>query len=221
MLLPLREPSVYSRAERLSDAALHVTGVIGALVAAPIIIILAAVWFGDAGTVTAAAVYGGSLFAMLTCSAVYHMAPLPAWKDWLRRMDQSAIYVKIAGTFTPFAVLAGSSTGLFLAGLWSAALAGAAMILFGPTGIKWPSLILYLAIGWVGVAAGQPMIAALSAPGFALIVIGGLLYTIGVIFFLWERLPFHNTIWHGFVLVATAIFYAAVLVELWGRSGAI
>ena len=100
----------------------------------PVLITLAAVWFGDATTVIAAVVYGVSLLAMLVCSAVYNMTPRPAWKDLLRRLDQSAIYVKIAGTYTPFAVLTGSHAGFFLAGVWGAAIAGASLILFSPTG---------------------------------------------------------------------------------------
>lgn len=220
-MLPTRVPLVYSRAERLSDAAVHVMGVLAALMAAPVLITLAAVWFGDAGTVTAAAVYSISLVAMLTCSAIYHLAPLPAWKDFLRRVDQTAIYLKIAGTYTPFVVMSGTSAGLFLAGLWSAALTGAAMILFGSTRLRWPSLFLYLAIGWAGAWIGRPLFDAMSPETFWLIVTGGCIYTLGVVFFLWERLPFHNTIWHVFVLTATAILYSAVLVEFWGRSAGI
>jgi len=220
-MLPTRVPQVYSRAERLSDAAVHVAGVLAALMAAPVLITLAAVWFGDVGTVTAATVYSLSLVGMVTCSAIYHLAPLPAWKDFLRRVDQTAIYIKIAGTYTPFAVMAGTSAGIFLAGLWSAAFAGAAMILFGSTRMRLPSLVLYLGIGWAGVWAGQPLFEAISPESFWLILVGGCLYTFGVVFFLWERLPFHNTIWHVFVLAATAILYSAILVEFWGRAAGI
>ena len=78
--------------------------------------------------------------------------------------------------------------------------------------------MLYLALGWAGAVIGGPLIHALSPAGFALILAGGALYTLGVVFFLWERLPFHNTIWHVFVLAASWILYAAVVVELWGRA---
>lgn len=219
-MLRKRMPTVYSRAEMVSDAAVHVAGVIAALVAAPVLVTLAVVWFGDRGTVAAVLVYGLSLVVMLACSAVYHMAPLPAWKDFLRRIDQTAIYLKIAGTYTPFAVLTGSHAGLFLTGIWGAALAGASLILFGPARLKRPSLLLYLAIGWAGMLIGQPLLADLSPAGFALILSGGGLYTLGILFYLWERLPFQTTIWHVFVLTASAVLYSAVLVELWGRAGA-
>lgn len=216
-----RNPNVYTRAELLSDATVHVAGVTAALVAAPVAVVYAALWIGDGPTVTATAVYGLSLLAMLSCSALYNMVHRPDWKDRLRRIDQSVIYLKIAGTYTPFAALAGSSAAVFLAGIWSAALAGAAMILFGSERLRRPSLVLYLAIGWAGLVAGQPLFAALSPEAVTLIVTGGCLYTLGVVFFLWERLPFHYTIWHVFVLAATAVVYAAVLVEFSGRASLI
>jgi hemolysin III len=211
---------IYSRAERISDAAVHVAGVLAALIAAPVIVTLAVVWFGDGVTVGAALIYALSLVAMLVCSAIYNMTQSPAWQDLLRRIDQTAIYVKIAGTYTPFAVLTGSHAGLFLTGIWGAALAGASLILFGPARLKRPSLVLYLAIGWAGVLAGQPLFSALNPAAFTLIVAGGSLYTFGVVFHLWAWLPFHNTIWHVFVLTATAVLYTAVLIELWGRAAA-
>lgn len=211
-------PSAYSRAERLSDAVVHVTGLLAALLAAPVLVTLAAVWVGDVAVVAAALVYGVSLVAMLACSALYHMTPAPAWKQLLRRFDHSAIYLKIAGTYTPFAVLAGAAAVPLLAGLWGAAVAGISLRLFRETTSVWIGVVLYLAMGWAGVAFGGEILQGMSPAGFALMVAGGLMYTGGIVFFLWERLPFHTTIWHVCVLVATGIFYAAVMVEL--RSGA-
>lgn len=215
-----RVPMEYSRAELVTDAAVHATGIVLALVAVPVLVTLAAVWLKDAGAVIAALIYGASLLAMLVCSAIYNMVPLPAWKDLLRRIDQSAIYLKIAGTYTPFAVLTGTHAGFFLAGIWGTALAGVSLMILSPARLRWASLALYLGLGWAGALLGGELTAALSPAGFGLIVAGGVLYTLGLVFFLWERLPFHNTIWHGFVLTASAILYAAVLIEIWGRAAA-
>jgi hemolysin III len=217
-MLPVRVPPVYSYAELRSDAVVHVTGVVAAMVAAPVLVFLAVAWLGDAGTVSAALVYAVCLVAMLVCSALYNMVRLPERRDLFRRIDQSAIYFKIAGTYTPFAVLTGAHAGPLLVGVWGAALGGAALVIFGPAGIRRPSVVLYLALGWIGAALGGPLIDGLSGEGLALIVTGGVLYSAGVLFLLWERLPHHNTIWHVFVLAATAIVYVAVLVEL--RHGA-
>jgi hemolysin III len=213
-----RVPAGYSRAEQRSDAAVHFMGVLFAVVAAPILILLSARWTGDRTTVAAAAVYGFCLFAMVCCSAAYHMSPRPGWKDTLRRIDQTAIYLMIAGSYTPFAVLTGSHAGAFLAGLWGSALLGSALILFSPRRLRWLSLALYLGMGWAGMWLGGTMLGALTPEAYALILSGGALYTTGVVFFLWERLPFHNTIWHLFVLAASAIVYAAVVIELWTRA---
>jgi len=213
-----RVPMVYSRAEVLSDAAVHAVGLVSALIAVPVLVTLAAVWFGDPTTIAAAAVYGLSLISMFACSAIYNLVSLPSWKDFLRRVDQSAIYVKIAGSYTPFAVLTGTHAGFFLAGVWGTAMLGASLIILYPSRLKWASILLYLGLGWLGGLIGAPMLAALSPAGFALIVAAGSLYTAGLLFFLWESLPFHNTIWHVFVLAASFVLYAAVLLELSGRA---
>ncbi len=203
----------YSRAELLSDACIHVMGLVSVLMAVPVLITLAAVWRGDSAAVTGSVVYGVTLVGMILCSALYHMVRIPSWRGTLRRLDHTAIYLKIAGTYTPFILLAGGST-LLLGMIWTAAFAGSILKILDPGRYQWIALALYLAMGWAGAVAGDAMIAHLSMPVFVLILVGGGIYTLGVIFFLWEVLPFHNTIWHAFVLVASAIFYAAVMVEL-------
>lgn len=205
---------IYTRAEYISDAVVHITGLVAALIAVPVIITLTAVWSGEANTITAMTIYGICLIAMLGCSALYNMVMRPSWRDLLRRIDQSAIYLKIAGTYTPFVALTGSQAGLFLAGIWGVALTGTSLILFSRGRVRALSLILYLGLGWAGAIWGGPLVATLSTPGFILLLIGGLIYTVGVIFLLWESLPFHNTIWHIFVLAATFVCYSAVMVEL-------
>jgi hemolysin III len=216
-----RLPAVYSRAERISDAAVHAAGILAALIAVPVLVTLAAVWVGDASTVAGAVVYGVSLIAMFCCSAIYNLVSIPDRRDLFRRVDQSAIYVKIAGSYTPFAVLTGTHASLFLTGIWGMALFGASLIFFAPARLKWPSLCLYLGLGWAGVILGRPLVEALSPTGLALILIAGGTYTAGIVFYLWERLPFHNTIWHVFVFAASFVLYAALLVELSDRAGSL
>ncbi len=214
----IRAPGTYSPAERRSDAAIHIAGVASAIIAVPTLITLTAIWYGDTTIVAAAVIYGLSLLAMLSCSALYNMARLPEWNAAFRRIDQSAIYLKIAGTYTPLAVLTGTHAGWFLTGIWGAALAGISLLHLRRDGPRWPSLVLYLGIGWAGVFFGQHVFAGLTPVGFNLLLAGGLIYTAGVAFFLWESLPFHYAIWHGFVLAATWLVYAAVIAELWSRA---
>lgn len=205
--------TAYSRSERLSDAVIHVTGLVAVAVAVPLLITMAAYLRGDFTAVLAVSVYGLGLLAMILCSALYNMIAHPGWAGVLKRLDHSAIYVKIAGTYTPFTLLSGQGFWL-LAGLWGAALAGVGIKLVSPDRFRTLTLALYLAMGWAGLLAGGGFLATLSGPVVALILAGGLLYTVGVAFYLWDRLPFHYTIWHALVLAASGTFYAAVTLHL-------
>jgi hemolysin III len=199
----------------LADALLHVIGVVSALIAVPVMVTLAAVWYGDASTVGAALIYGISMIAMLTCSACYHLALDGRAKQILRRLDHAAIYVKIAGTYTPLAVLlAGDAAPSILAGIWGAALVGVAFKMVSARRWQAFTLTLYLAMGWAVVVIGAPILNSVSSATFMLIAAGGGLYTVGVLFLYWERLRFHNAIWHAFVLIATFLIYAAILLEV-------
>lgn len=206
--------SDYSRAEFLSDAVIQIAGVSIALLAVPVLVTLTAVWRGDLSAMLGALIYGATLIAMLLCSALYHIVPHQRWKTLLRRLDHSAIYFKIAGTYTPFTLMSGGNGAALLTGLWGAAVAGSALRIFRPERFRWVAFGLYLAMGWAGLLVGWSLFAELSAPVMTLILTGGILYTVGTVFFLLDVLPFHNTIWHGFVVVASAVFYAAVMVHL-------
>lgn len=206
---------VYRTAERVSDAVIHVLGLALAFLSVPVLVTLSAVWRGDLPAVAGTLIYGTTLIAMLLCSALYHLIPAPAWKDVLRRLDHSAIYFKIAGTYTPFTLLSGGHGAVLLTGLWGAAIAGCGLKIFAPVDrFRWIALALYLAMGWAGIVAGWSLFGSLSAVVFSLILIGGLIYTAGIVFFLWEVLPYHNTVWHAFVLAASIVFFAAVTTHL-------
>lgn len=208
-------PRAYSRAERIADGVLHVVGVSAALIAVPVIITLTVVWHGDAASVAAASVYGVSMIAMFAFSASYNMVEHPRLKPVLRRFDHSAIYVKIAGTYTPFAVLLGGlSAAPLLTGIWLAALAGICLRVLAAGRFEWLALLLYLGMGWAVVLFGRPILAEMTTASLVLLLVGGGLYSVGIIFHLWERLPYQNAIWHALVLVATFVFYAAVMVEV-------
>ncbi len=204
----------YSRAELVSDGVVHVVGLVLASVAVPVLIWTAVTVRGDWAAVSATAVYSVTLIAMLGCSAIYNMSRTDRWLPILKRMDHSAIYLKIAGTYTPVVALTGGAGLPFLLAIWTAALSGAGLKIASPDRLRWMGLALYLGLGWAGVALGGGLFEALSGPALALVVAGGLTYTAGVAFFLWNRLPFHNTIWHVFVLAATICFYAAIYLEV-------
>jgi hemolysin III len=217
--VPISSRRDFTAAEQAADAAIHLVGVVLAFLSVPVLVALAATLRGDGALVAAVSIYGVTLVAMLALSAGYNIAAthLPAGQtlDWLRRLDHAAIYLKIAGTYTPFAVIAGGTVGRWLLiGVWSGAAIGSIAKLVAPWGWERVSLAFYLALGWAFVLAAGPVSEVLAAPTLTLLSLGGVLYTVGVIFHVWERLPFQNAIWHLFVLVASFVFYAAVTVEI-------
>lgn len=221
LLAPIPAPPLIrplTRAEKAADAAVHATGVTLALMGAPALIVLAALLDGRAELIAAVSVYGASLLAMLGLSGAYNTCP-DGWdrtRAVLRRLDHAAIYVKIAGTQTPFAILVGGTGGWALTLLWLGALGGVMVKLVAPHFLPKLSVLFYLGLGWAGTSLLIPGVGetALNDLTVGLMVAGGALYTVGVAFFLWERLPFNIAIWHGFVLVATCVFYSAVTLEV-------
>ncbi len=157
--------------------------------------------------------YAAGLLAMLCCSTAYHFASASPRRELLRRLDHAAIFLMIAGTYTPFTVnrlpLAWSIA--MTATIWSIALAGVAMKLARGRRFERFSVGIYLALGWIGLVAGKQLYAALDKETLVLLGTGGLLYSVGTAFHLWERLRFQSAIWHVFVLSAAACHYAAVL----------
>ncbi|MBE0455184.1 MAG: hemolysin III family protein, partial [Roseovarius sp.] len=138
-----------------------------------------------------------------------------AARPMLRRLDHAAIYVKIAGTFTPLSVLLGTAFGyIVLAAVWALALMGAVSKLRRPRGQMTTGWLPYIALGWLGVGLILPLAGVLPGVSLGLIVAGGLIYSLGVVFYAWESLRFANAIWHSFVAVATACFFLGISTAL-------
>lgn len=206
----------YSRAEKRLDAIIHVVGVGAALLAVPLLIgaaLMRSIETGSGSFIVAVSIYGACLMAMLSASALFNLGIKPGLNWLFQRLDHAAIYLKIAGTYTPFTLITGQGLGL-LAGLWGAAALGVALKLFSPVRFRFAALALYLGMGWAGVLILPALAQALPLATLVLMVLGGLVYTTGVLFYLWTRLPYHFAIWHIFVLVGSFLFYAAVMVLL-------
>lgn len=205
----------YSRPERLADAVIHVVGVVFALAACAALAI-ALLPSRDALLWLALGLYGAGLLAMLCCSALYNLCAPGRWKDVFRRLDHAAIFVMIAGTYTPFMLIAlGGAWGYgLLAFVWTVALCGVALKLLWPRRFDRLSVVAYLLLGWSIVVVIGPLFDAVSTSGLALLGAGGLLYSLGVVFHLWHRLPYQNAVWHAFVLAAAACHFSAVLGEV-------
>lgn len=203
----------YTMRERVADGCIHAIGVTASLVALTALLVI-----GVESQVTlwvlSLAIYGLALVAMFSCSAGYNLVVRPKLKEVLRRLDHAAIFLMIAGTYTPFVLIKmNNSWGLgLLAVVWTMAAIGIVIKLFAPRFLDGLSTALYLVQGWAVIAAWEPLMWALPGRVLSLLVVGGVLYTIGVVFHLWERLPYQNAIWHGFVLSAASCHYAAVIV---------
>lgn len=202
----------YTMRERVADGCIHVIGVTASLVALTVLLIVgvetqATLW------IVSLAIYGLALVAMFSCSAGYNLVVRPKLKEVMRRLDHAAIFLMIAGTYTPFILIKmNNAWGLgLLAVVWIMAAIGIAIKLFAPRFLEGLLTALYLVQGWAVIAAWEPLMSAMPGRVLTLLVVGGVLYTIGVVFHLWERLPYQNAIWHGFVLSAASCHYVAVI----------
>lgn len=210
MNLPATGRFVFRRAELWADGVIHVLGVALGLGAVAVLIVQVAN-SAPLFDLIPVSIYSAALLAVLIVSATYNMWPISPRKWFIRRFDHSAIYVLIAGTYTPFLMKLSESVlaQVLLAVVWFAAAAGVVIKVVLPGRFDRLSIVLYLMIGWSGLLIWES-VSLLPATTLWLIVAGGLLYSIGVIFHVWESLPFQNAIWHGFVLVASGCFYGAV-----------
>ncbi|MFO1071713.1 MAG: hemolysin III family protein [Geminicoccaceae bacterium] len=204
-----------SRAERLADAIVHAIGM--GLAAVGCLVLLATVPpHVELVPLLALMIYAGGLMAMLGCSALYNLTRDPVRRRRYRRFDHCGIFLMIAGTYTPFTLVAlGDTTSrLLLAFVWAVALVGIAIELAGSQRGDLALTATYIVLGWVILVQVGPLAVALPHATMALLVVGGVLYTVGAIFHHWRSLPFQNAIWHGFVLVAATCHYLAVLREI-------
>lgn len=205
----------YTRGEVLADNAAHVTGLFLGLIAT-IALVVTASHNNEAILILGASLYGLGLLAMLTCSAGYNMWPPSPTKELWRRFDHAAIFIMIAGTYTPLLLnRMGGEWGVgLLIFVWTAALIGAGIKLAFPRRWEQLTLALYLGLGWTIVAAFNPLLQAVSMQSLYLIAIGGVIYSVGVVFHMWDRLPYQNAIWHWLVLIAAGCHYFAIFNEV-------
>ncbi|HEX7109155.1 MAG TPA: hemolysin III family protein [Aestuariivirga sp.] len=200
----------HSPGEIRTDALVHGVGIVGALTGS--IALLA-----HAGVSWVLASYLFGLVAMMIFSAAYNLTPPSHLKWLLRRFDHSAIYVLIAGTYTPLLPYLPDAAQSWTLGLitWLGAAFGVLVKFLFPGRFDRLAILVYLALGWVGATAAGTFTQVLPPQVLNLIVAGGLLYTAGVVFYIWERLKFHNAIWHGFVAAAAACHFAAITLLYW------
>ena len=203
---------LFTVGEEIANTGLHGLGLLSS-VAGTIGLVVFATRRGDTKQVTAVSIFGATLILVYLASTLYHGLPV-SWIKWIfGLMDNAAIYLLIAGTYTPFTLgLLRGGWGWSLFGIeWGLAIIGVMMTMFIHPPIGWLSLLLYLSMGWLLLIALRPLRAHLAPRGLMLLVAGGVAYTIGVIFYVCDDLPYYHAVWHTFVLAGSVCHFFAVL----------
>ncbi len=210
----------WSTAEEISHAISHGIGALLAIGALISLVVVAALR-GDAWHIVSTAIFGATLVLLYTASTLYHALPQPRAKRVFRILDHSAIYLLIAGTYTPFTLgpLRGPWGWALLGVVWAGAIAGVVFksVALGRAPIV--SVVLYALMGWSAVFVLGPLVRAVAPGGLALLFGGGLCYTLGIGFFAWERLRYGHFVWHLFVLAGSVLHYFAVLLYVLPPAG--
>ena len=246
MSLPDSHPRMlkrpYSHGELIADGFVHIVAIVAGLIAFAVLFVRIT-HVGAISDGLAIAIYAASFFLMFGFSLAYNMTPPSPLKWLLRRFDHSSIYLMIAGTYTAAFSQMGDRVWAWslIAIVWTVSLFGIALKLFLPGrfdrtsvviylapgeqplrrlgGFDRTSVVIYLALGWIAVIAIKPLINTLPQPTLILIAVGGMLYTVGVVFYKWHSLKFQNAIWHGFVATAAGFQYAGIAYAV-GRAAA-
>lgn len=208
----MSQSRAWTLGEEVAHSVTHGIGLLAAVAGLVVLVILAAAT-RDPWRITSSAIYATTLVLLYAASTLYHALSGTRARDVFRVLDHSAIFLLIAGTYTPFALvsLRGPWGWTLLGIVWSLAVAGVAAK--AAYGTRWPvmSTVLYLAMGWTVVIAVKPLLTHVPPAGIAWLVAGGLAYTGGVVFYAWTRLRYSHAIWHLFVLAGSVCHYIAVV----------
>lgn len=202
----------YSVGEEIANSITHGFGLLLAIVGLVVLTAFASV-FGATRHIVSVSIFGATLVLLYAASTLYHSVSVPRAKEMLRRLDHTAIFLVIAGTYTPFALVAlGGPLGWTLFALvWGLAFCGIVMQRVLMRQKAYVTALPYIGMGWLGVLVLKEMMTSIGVGGIFLLLAGGIAYTVGVLFFVWKRLPYHHAVWHLFVLAGSACHYFAVL----------
>jgi hemolysin III len=204
-------PAAYTTREELANSLTHGLGAVLSVAGLVLLTVYSAL-YGNVWHVVSTAIFGVTLVLLYSASTVYHSLGGESLKPLLQRFDHAAIFLLIAGSYTPFVLVPlRGPWGWSLFGIvWGLAVVGVALKFWFAGRFKLVSTLIYIGMGWLVVIAIKPLMAALPAGGVKLLVAGGLCYTGGAVFYLWKRLPYHHAVWHLFVLGGSACHWAAV-----------
>lgn len=203
----------YTVGEEIANAVTHGVAALLSIAGLAVLVAFAVLYSGSPKVVTAVSIFGASMVFLYTASTLYHSIPNPRAKKVLQYLDHSMIYVLIAGSYTPFCLitLQGYTGIALLCAVWLIAIAGISLQAVLLHKADWINCLLYLSMGWLAVFVIDPLVSTLDSTGLALLVAGGLAYTVGVVFYIFERIPFSHAIWHTFVFAGTTLQFFSVL----------
>ena len=212
----------YTVGEEIANAVTHGVATLLSIAGLCVLVAFAASYSGSALVVTAVAIFGASMVCLYTASTLYHAIPNIRAKKVLQVLDHAMIYILIAGSYTPFCLVTLKGwVGITLCcAVWAIAIAGVSLQKILLKRSDWINCLLYLVMGWLVVLAIDPPISALPEGGLWLLVLGGVAYSVGVIFYIWEKLPYGHAVWHVFVFLGTVLqFFSVLLYVIPGVSG--
>ena len=202
----------YTLGEEIANSVTHGIGVALAVAGMTVLVVLSVI-YGDAWRVVSFIIYGSSLIILYSASTLYHSVQHPKTKKVLRTLDHTSIYVLIAGTYTPFLLIGvrGVLGWTLLAIVWAMAVAGIIWKIFFLGRLEVLATIMYIFMGWIGVIAFRQLLINIPPHGVTMLFAGGIVYTLGVIFYAWEKLPYNHAIWHLFVLGGSICHFFAMV----------
>ena len=202
----------YTRREELLHTISHGLGFVAAAIGS-MALMAAASGHGSILHIVGVGIFGVTLTLLYASSALYHGLPESSAKRVMRKFDHASIYLLIAGTYTPFVLIKMQYTWAWalLALIWALALLGIVLELVRKSATRRTSLALYLVMGWLAVFTLKSLHETLEPAGVALLIVGGITYTVGIAFYAWDRLPYNHAVWHGFVLGGSSLHFASVI----------
>lgn len=210
--MPQTDLKSYSSREEILHTITHGMGILLSIAGLTVLVAFSSL-YGDVWHIVSTSIFGASLIIMYTASTLYHAIPIPKAKAVLKHIDHAAIYLLIAGSYTPFLLvnLRGVLGWSLFALVWIIAVVGILLEIFRKNRFKKLSIALYLGLGWLVVAAIKPMLDSVASGGLLLLLSGGLFYSLGVFFYVRKSMTYHHVIWHAFVLAGSICHYFAVL----------
>ncbi|MEI3604877.1 hemolysin III family protein [Pseudogracilibacillus sp. SE30717A] len=203
---------IFTKKEEIAHAITHGVGAVLSIFGLILLIVFASLT-GDPSLIVSVTTFGVTMLLMYVSSTLVHSLPKGKWKNAFLIIDHASIYVFIAGTYTPFllVILSGKIGWTLFAVIWGIAVTGVILKIFFVKKFVILSTLVYILMGWLIVIVWNPLTEALHQNGLTLLVIGGIIYTLGALFYIWKRIPYHHVIWHLFVLGGSICHFFAIL----------